>query len=85
MSALCGSQRLLMDKHLPIRGPRPGFALIPAHPKYFLRCTSRNPVPFSDIHKNNQINELDPGVRRGDVRGNQAVMIFHRLAGGWRT
>ena len=49
-----------MDKHLPIRHSG----------------ESRNPVPSSDIHKNNQINELDPGFRRGDVHGNQAVMIF---------
>ncbi|WP_301101407.1 hypothetical protein [Propionivibrio sp.] len=26
--------------------------------------------------ENNQINELDPGFRRGDKCGNQAVMIF---------
>jgi hypothetical protein len=35
---------------------------------------SRNPVPSSDSHY--RINELDPGLRRGDERGNQAVLIF---------
>jgi len=49
-----------MDKHLPSRHSG----------------ASRNPVPSSDIYKNNQINELDPGFRRGDERGNQAVMNF---------
>ena len=33
---------------------------------------SRNPVPSSDIRYYIQINELDPGLRRGDEHGNKA-------------
>ena len=44
---------------------------------------SRNPVPSSDIHYYNQINKLDPGLRRGDKRGNQAVMIFSQTLRAW--
>ncbi|MFZ4539621.1 hypothetical protein, partial [Propionivibrio sp.] len=32
------------------------------------------PVRTSDIHENNQIDELDPGLRRGDERGDSAEM-----------
>ena len=31
---------------------------------------SRNPVRTADIHENNRIDELDPGLRRGDERRN---------------
>jgi len=49
-----------MDKHLPCRHSG----------------ESRNPVASSDINKNNQMNELDPGFCRGDELGILEVMIF---------
>jgi hypothetical protein len=63
----------LLDKHLSSRGPRPGFALIPAHPKGISSGAQAGiPVPPSDI----RINELDPGFRRGDEWETLTVMIF---------
>ena len=37
---------------------------------------SRNPGRTADIDEDNRIDELDPGIRRGDERPNRAVMNF---------
>lgn len=44
---------------------------------------SRNPVRTAGIHENNRIDELDPGLRRGDEYGNRAVMNFSQTLRRW--